>query len=149
MPLYVLFVLTACLLYATQNVIISRQLAGISEWVMLACVHVISITLAWTIILTRHRTGMDLSLPEGMKPWLLLATIAAVNTSADYCFFRAYTAGGNMSTITILVVTLPVFATIINVATGGTLPNWRHITAWTLVAAAVWLVSNGKTPSPS
>lgn len=149
MPPYILFVLTACLLYSIQNVIISRHLSTLSEWLLLACAHIVSVTLAWGIILTRHRTGMELALPDGWKPWALLAVIAMFNTGADYCFFRAYTAGGNMTVITTLVVTLPVFATIINFATGGGLPSWRHIVAWALVATAVWLVSNGKSvPTP-
>lgn len=147
MPPYILFVLGACLLYSVQNVIISRHLTGISEWVLLRCAHIISVTLAWGIILTRYRTDINLAMPDGWKPWALLAVIAVFNTGADYCFFRAYTAGGNMAVITTLVVTLPVFATIINFATGGGLPSWRHAVAWVLVATAVWIVSNGKSVS--
>ena len=45
-----------------------------------------------------------------------------------------------------IVVTLPVFATVIKMAMGGDPPTLRVIGAWVLVAAAVWLVSSGQSP---
>ncbi len=84
-----------------------------------------------------------------MNPILFAASLTGIASLAVAILFSFRIERGSMTTCSsTLVVTLPVFATVINFATGGGLPNWRHIAAWVLVATAVWLVSSGK-PVPA
>jgi drug/metabolite transporter (DMT)-like permease len=146
MPAYILFILGACLFYAIENVLLEKYLSGVHEWVIIAFAHVFSVTIAWILILSRSQHKLELAFPEDRTVWIVLFVSAALLTCADYCFFKSYTSGGNVSVITMIVVTLPVFATVIKMAMGGDPPTLRVIGAWVLVAAAVWLVSSGQSP---
>ncbi len=146
MPAYIWFILAACLFWSIENVLLERYLSHMNTWMLIAFVHVFSVSIAWCLILSRSKLQMDLSFPTDKGTWIFLLVSAALLTCADYCFFKSYTSGGNVSVITMIVVTLPVFATIIKMVMGGDPPTLRNVAAWVLVAAAVWLVSTGHAP---
>jgi drug/metabolite transporter (DMT)-like permease len=100
--------------------------------------------LSWLAVILNKPLKLNLTTPDSTQIWILLA-IGFTLFAADYCLFRCYKEGGSVAGITILTGTLfPVFASLINVSTGGNWPRWNEVVGYFLAAIAVAFVCIGE-----
>jgi drug/metabolite transporter (DMT)-like permease len=101
------------------------------------------IIFSWAILIFRNQLKLELTLPNVSQFWWLIF-IGVTLFVADFCLFTAYKNGGSVVGITILTGTLfPIFASLINVSTGGGWPKWNEVVGYCFAAVAVVFVSLG------
>ena len=133
------FTIIAIVLFATENVLLSRNLGTVSPIIALALMHSLTATLSITIVLIGKTTGTEWRLPQGNQWWILI--VAGLTFAlGDICYIKAL-GTGSLTTITMIACLLPVVATAINHSIERTLPDRNDIIAWFLAVAAVAIVT--------
>jgi len=138
----VLFAAMAVFLYALQNVLLEQKLANFNTAPILVYVYTAAFPLALVRFGYLKATGQSIRVPSGMA--LAIALLAGVMLFfADLLYVGAYTSGGNLMTITTIVVLFPAFASLIRYFWVGGLPNRYQAAGYILAALAVLLVAKG------
>lgn len=142
-----LLALAAVLLYATQNVLLEQKLAKYSTPALLLIFYLVMAPLAGLRLWYLSASGQGVNFPIGTG--LGLAVFAGLMYfAADYCFVGAYTSGGDLLTITTIVILFPVAASIAKYLWVGELPTIFQVAGYLLAIVAVWLVIKG-SPIPT
>ncbi|MEK7585370.1 MAG: hypothetical protein AAB455_02575 [Patescibacteria group bacterium] len=140
----VIFVLLALCLYSFQNVLFEQKLTRLNTFSVLVYCYLVMLPFALVgLFFVKPVAGADV-MPTG---WTL-ATIAFVGACwflADALYIGAYAAGGDMFTITSIMIMLPVGGTIIRYFWVGGLPNRYQMVGYFCAALAVLLIVKGKT----
>ena len=140
----VIFVLLALGLYSFQNVLFEQKLTRLNTFSVLVYSYLVMLPFALVgLFFVKPVAGADV-MPTGST----LAIIAFVGTCwflADALYIGAYAAGGDMFTITSIMIMLPLGGTIIRYFWVGGLPNRYQMVGYACAAIAVLLIVKGKT----
>jgi len=140
--------------YVVLNVIIDRKLANASPLATSTMMFGLGLCVLVPATLIQARFDPNFTLPR-VNSILLVLVIAVFVALADYLYLRAYheayqVGGGSLMTICTMVALFPFFASILNAAIGGGLPNQRHLLGWLFAVIAVILISKpDPRPQPS
>lgn len=138
----ILFALLALFLFAVQNVILEQKLAKYTAETLLVYFYLIMLPLAFLLLAYARITNQTIEPPFGNAVLIVLGT-GLILFLANFFYINAYTSGGNLLTITTIVILFPVFASVIKFAWVGGLPNLYQIGGYILAVAAVFLTIKG------
>ncbi len=143
----IVFALIATILYAIQNTLIDVKLKQYSTVSLLLGFYLILLPLGIAMFLFMKFTGQPISIPsgEGIK---IVAVVAISFFVADFFFVGAYTSGGNVVTITIILVLMPVIGAIIKFLWVKEIPTSYHIVGFIFAALAVTFIAIGNSKKP-
>src|SRR5689334_75202 len=117
----------AIFFYAVQNVVLDRKLVGetadprLTSVTMMLFIPAMLCMLVLPFFLATWMRGHAIVLPQGNQwGWVFAAT--ACLFIADLCYFSAYASNVSVTAITTTSALLPVFASLVSVATGGKAP---------------------------
>lgn len=132
--------------YAMENVLIQTKLSEfsperITTYFYIGTV-VVTMCLAPIALIFRSQFGVDLS-PVPLKVFGIIIVCILFEIIADFFYFKAYSEGGSIATVTILISFLPVMAVIIEAVMKMEMISFKQLLGCLLVPVVVYLV-NGK-----
>ncbi len=140
----VIYAVVALFLYATQNVVLEQKFSGYSTVTILLCLYAVMLPTALIQLGFMHASGQTITAPNGVMIIVALG-VGLVYYFADYFFVGAYTHGGSVTTITTIVIMLPVFASIVKFFWVGGLPNGYQIGGYMLAVGSIFLIIKGSS----
>ena len=141
-PIY--HALISVVLYALHNVILEQKLSKYSTIILLIGFYSVMLPVAISHLYVLKSAGQSFLIPNN-KTILLIASLALVYFVADYFFMSAYTNGGDILTITTIVIMFPIFASIIKFFWVGGVPNLYQVSGYVLAVISVILVTKGSS----
>lgn len=144
----ILLALFGIILYAILNTIIEIKLKHLQTFSLMCGLYIVLLPAATIIYMTRKHFDPSISLPSG-NTWWIVAGIALMYILADYLYFGSLLKGGNVVTITTLLVLMPVISGIIKFVWVKESPSPYHISAIIFATIAVILVAIGNTKKVS
>ena len=138
----ILYACAAMILYAFQNVILEQKLAKYTTAPILFYFYLAMLPLAVILVIFLRASEQTLVWPSGIAIAITLG-VGIVYFFADYCFISAYTSGGNVMTVMIMVMMFPVFASIVKYFWVGALPNHYQIASYLFAVVSVLLLAKG------
>lgn len=140
----VIYALLAMMLYATQNVVLEQKLSKYHTIALLVYFYGVLLPVSAIVLMTLKITGQNPAMPSGNG--IIIAILAGlIYFFADYFFIGAYTNGGDLLTITSIVVMFPVFASIVKYFWVGGLPNTYQVAGYFLAVLSVVFVNKGSS----
>lgn len=140
----VVFALLGMALYALANLILEQKFSKFNN-LTLMCVYILPILLVAIIGRQLTRTSdPSFDFPVGLD-LAILVMMGLIFAAADYFYIGAYTSGGDLLTISCIVVMFPVFASLLKFAWTLALPNMWQMGGYVLAAGAVLLIAKGST----
>lgn len=140
----VLFSLLAMVCYAIVNVLFEQKFAKFNNLTAM-CIYPLPILLVG--IVGRYMTKTSdpsFDFPVGLDLTILIA-MGFIAAAADYFYFGAYTGGGDLLTVTSIIVMFPVASSLIKFVLTRGLPNVWQISGYILAVGAMLLVAKGST----
>lgn len=138
----VIFVVIAAVVYAIQNVILEQKMSKYSQPAILVYFYLLMLPVVCIWLLQMKLTHQPIVAPTGTMIWLALG-LGAMYLIADACYLTAFTLGGNVITITTILVMMPVVASAIKFVWTGSLPNSYQVVGYLAAVAAVLLMAKG------
>lgn len=145
----VVFAILAPILYASGNVLLEHKFSKYNNLTLMIAYGAIITVSAITMRALTKDGNASYDFPVGNELWLLVV-LGLIFFAADYFFIGAYTNDGDLLTITILMILLPVFASLFKfigsfIINGMvyTQPNQLQLSGYILAAIAVLLVVKG------
>lgn len=108
----ILYALAGIVLYAVQNTIIDVKLKQYSTTEILLGFYITLAPLAACLYFYQKLTGQPSSIPTG-SALITVSIVAAMFFIADFFYIGAYTSGGNVVTVTILLTLMPVIGGVV------------------------------------
>lgn len=142
----VLFAISAVFLYSLQSVIMEQKLAKYSPGALLVFFYFTMLPLALLQVGYLKFTDKELIIPSS-NIVLLVFFVGVIYFIADFCYFSAYTSGGSLLTITTIVITFPVFASVIKYFCVKQPPNIYQVFGYFFAVIAILLVTKGSQVS--
>ncbi|MBX4187452.1 MAG: DMT family transporter [Candidatus Doudnabacteria bacterium] len=137
-----LYALIGTALYAITGVVIEQKLEKFNNTalVLLFVLPMIPIALLW--LWFQKTTHQEINFPTGSALWIVMI-LGVAYFFADYFFLGAFTAGGNVMTVSTILLLTPAIAAIIKYLWVGGKPNVYQVSGYVLIAAAMLLVAKG------
>lgn len=144
----ILFALMAVILYAIQNVLIDVKLKQYSTIALLLGFYLVLLPLGLIAFIYLKSTGQPVVLPsgDGLK---ILVVVAVLFFVADVLYVGAYTSGGEVVSITILAVLMPVVGAIVKYIWVKEPPTKYHVAGLICAALAITFVGIGNLKKPA
>lgn len=140
----VVFSLLAVVCYAIANVLFEQRFAKYNN-LTLICVYAVPIFLVGVVGHALTKTSdPSFDFPVGVDLTLLIA-IGFILGAADYFYTGAYTHGGDLLTITSIIVMMPIVASMFKFVLTRNLPNMWLVGGYVLAIGAVILIAKGNT----
>jgi drug/metabolite transporter (DMT)-like permease len=147
----IIMAIVALFLYAFQNVFLEQKLAKFSVFVILSYSYLIMLIIsssAWFLsVSVIDKTKQNLT-PVGWEAGAIFF-LGVIFFVADSCYIGAYTNGGNVYTVTSIVIMFPIFASLIKLFWVGGLPNRWQVAGYILAVIATLMVIKGDIGSPA
>jgi drug/metabolite transporter (DMT)-like permease len=143
----ILFALVGIILYAIQNTIIEVKLKQYSTISLLVGWYMVLLPLAVGLYVYQKLAGIPVISPHG-SDFKMLAAVAAMFFIADFFYIGAFTSGGDVVTITILLTLMPVVAALLKFIWVKDVPTPFHLAAFLCAVCAVVLVAIGNSKKP-
>lgn len=139
------FPLIAVVCYAVANVVLEQKLSKYNNLSLLVVYAGLIFVLAAVLRQFMRTADPVWDFPAGAAMLLMIA-VALVFFAADYFYLGAYTNGGDVLTITMIMTLLPVVASVVKFLWVGGLPNKWQLAAYACAIAAVALAAKGSPP---
>jgi hypothetical protein len=140
----IIYAVSALLLFSSAGVVIEQKL-GQFNTVGLALLFVLPfIPLALFFLLMEKLTGRAVSFPDGGLLYLTIF-LGALYFVADYFYIGAFNAGGDVMTISTILMLAPVATAVAKHFWVGGYPNAYQIIGYLAAAVAVFLIAKGAT----
>ncbi len=136
---YITSVLVAVFLYATANVIIERYLGQFSSIGILIFMYPIMLGLAFATIGAYRASNTPVNAPVGLSLVALTLVVGAIYYFADWSYVNAYNKGGDVASITSIMVAFPVVAQLMKSALDQQMPTFRNIAGTAVIAGGVFI----------
>lgn len=138
----ILFSLLGIFLYALAGVLVEVKLKNVNTLTLMAMYPVIIFAAAVIMRQVTYRPDAGYDFPVGaMFGWVMV--LGVIYAGADFFYVGAYTAGGDVRTITAVVVVAPVFASVIKYYWLGSVPNRWQLLSFVAAAITVALANKG------
>src|SRR5437870_542068 len=107
----IVYALIGTVLYAVTGVVIEQKLEKFNSTslVLLFCLPIVPIALS--ILFFQKVGGHDLKFPSGAAFWIVML-LGIIYFFADYFYIGAFTAGGDVVTISTIILIVPAIAAI-------------------------------------
>ncbi len=145
------FAILAPILYALGNVLLEHKFSKYNNLTLMIVYGTVITVSAIIVRVLIKNESFSYNFPVGNELWLLVA-LGFIFFAAAYFFIGAYTNGGKLLTITILMILLPVFASLFKFTSSFvihgmvyTQPNHLQLSGYILAAIAVLLVVKGSS----
>ncbi|MDD2657807.1 MAG: hypothetical protein PHD04_04090 [Candidatus Pacebacteria bacterium] len=140
----VVFSLLAMLCYAVVNVLFEQKFAKFNN-LTLMCVYLVPMLLVGVVGRSMTSTSdPSFDFPTGMSLAILIA-LGFIYAAADYFYIGAYTSGGELLTVSSIVVMYPIVSSLIKFVLTQGLPNAWQVSGYVLAVGAMLLVAKGST----
>jgi drug/metabolite transporter (DMT)-like permease len=140
----ILLPLAGIVLYTILNTIIEVKLKHLQTTSLMCGLYIVLLPVVTGIFLMNKRLDPSMSLPTGNTRWIVVG-VALMFLLADYLYYGSFSRGGNVVTITTLLVLMPVISGIIKFVWVKESPSPYHISAIIFATIAVILVALGNT----
>ena len=140
----VIYAVIGLVLYAITNTIIDVRLKQYTTVSLLLGWYVVLFPLAIGLFFYTKYFGQPMVIPAGADLKMLMA-VAAIFFVADFFYIGAFTNGGNVVTITILVALVPVVAGLVKYVWVKDVPTRYHLVGFVLALLAVACVAVGNS----
>lgn len=144
----IIYALIGVILYAVQNTIIDVRLKQYSTVSLLVGWYVVLLPLAAGLYLYSRYVGSPTVFPIG-SDLKLLGAVAVMFFIADFFYIGAFTAGGNVVAITILLVLMPVIGALMKFVWVKEAPSAYHLWGFVFAVFAVVFVAVGDAKKPT
>ncbi len=139
----IIFTLGGCILYGMMNVIAEQKLRGFNIYAVYVYSYICMLTLSVILLYVSKIRGEEMCLPASLHDFGMTIAFAVVFFFANVFILKAYK-DATVFTVTILMVTVPVFATAFRMAfPGGGLPNLNQIIGFVFAGLAVFFSIRG------
>ncbi|HLC44970.1 MAG: hypothetical protein A2722_01280 [Candidatus Doudnabacteria bacterium RIFCSPHIGHO2_01_FULL_50_11] len=138
----IFYALTGTIMYAVTGVVIDLKLDKFSTVALelLFILPMLPIALIW--LATQRATGQQVLYPLGTALWITMG-LGVVYFFADYFYLGAFTSGGDVMTISSIILIVPAVAALIKFLWVGGYPNMYQIAGYVLIAIAMVLITKG------
>ncbi len=136
------FSLFAVAFYAAANVLLEQKLSKYNNLTIIVCYAAVITGCAFLLRQTTKTSDPSYAFPSGSDLGLVLF-LGLLFVAADYFYIGAYTTGGNLLTITSIMIMFPVLASVIKFLWVGAVPNRYHVLGYVVAAIAVILIAKG------
>jgi hypothetical protein len=137
-----IFVCIAVVCYAIQNNVMEQKLATYNPAMIITVAYLAMLPLALARLGQLKLAGETLVLPQGaVLGFMLLAGVLWF--FGDYLYASAFTSGGDLITITTIIVTYPVVAALVKFIWVRGLPNRYQVISYLFAAVAVYFAAKG------
>ena len=143
----ILYAVIAVVLYGVQNVLIDVKLKQYSTIALLLGFYLVLLPLGLGTFIYLKLSGQPVQLPTG-PDLKILAVVAVMFFIADVFYVSAYTSGGEVISITILAVLMPVVGGVVKYLWVKETPTKYHVVALVFAALAILFVAIGNTKKP-
>jgi len=147
------YAILAPIMYALGNVLLEHKFSKFNNLTILVAYGSVIVALAVIARFLTMNTDLSYNFPVGSDLWFLLA-LGVIFFAGDFFFIGAYTNGGDLVTITILMILFPVFASLFKFTGSFVIqemvyapPNLWQISGYVLAAVAVLLIVKGNPAS--
>jgi drug/metabolite transporter (DMT)-like permease len=144
----IIYALIGIILYAVQNTIIDVRLKQYSTVSLLVGMYIILLPLGVGLFLYQKYMGQAMITPSG-NDFKIVAFVAAMFFIGDFFYVGAYTSGGNVVTITILLVLMPVIGGLMKFWWLKESPTPYHFVAFVCAALAIVFIALGDSKKPT
>lgn len=138
----IIYAFIGTILYAMTGVVIEQKLEKFNtpSLVFLFMVPMIPIALVW--IWAQKSLHQQVNFPSGTAFWLVMV-LGVLYYFADYFYIGAFTSGGNVLTITTIVLIAPAIASIIKYYWVGGKPSALQVGGYLCIVAGMLLITKG------
>jgi drug/metabolite transporter (DMT)-like permease len=143
----IVYALIGIVLYGIQNAVIDVKLKQFSTVSLLLGMYAVLFPLALCLFFYQKYTGNPVMVPD-WGSFGIVAAVAIMFFIADFFYIGAYTMGGNVVVITIMLVLMPVIGALIKFIWVKEVPTSYHIAGFILATAAVICVAIGNVKKP-
>lgn len=143
----VIYALIGISLYSIQNAIIDVKLKQFSTVSLLLTFYMVLFPMAAGLFAYQKLFGQPVAMPSGGS-LALAASVAVMFFIADFFYIGAYTKGGGVVVITIMMVLMPVIGGLIKFVWVQDMPTPYHFAAFIFAALAVTCVAVGNKKKP-
>jgi drug/metabolite transporter (DMT)-like permease len=140
----IIYAIVGIVLYAIQNAIIDVKLKQHSTVGILLGLYITLLPLAAGLFLWQKASGQPVGIPSG-KSFIILASVAVMFFVADFFYIGAYTSGGNVVTVTIVLALMPVIGGLIKFFWVRDVPNVWQVISFGFALLAVICIAIGNT----
>ena len=140
----IVYACIAIMLYAIQNTIIDVKLKNNSTASLLLVFYIVLLPLAIGLFCYQKLSGQAVTIPQGNTLWIVVA-VAVMFFVADFFYFGAYTSGGDVATITIILVLMPVVSALIKFLWVKDVPTPYHMIGFVFAAISVIFILIGNS----
>ncbi|MFA7286344.1 MAG: hypothetical protein WC052_01615 [Patescibacteria group bacterium] len=137
-----LYALIGAVLYGTQSAVIEMRLKELTPTAVLLCFYIAMLPVVLAILAYKWSTGTPIIWPQGGNLYIAGA-MGIAYFWADWFTVAAYNTGGDVATVTGILMLVPIIASVIKLADGGTLPNIWQVAAYLTMAVSVGLFAKG------
>ena len=140
----VIFALIAIVLYAIQNTVIDVKLKSNSTVSLLLGFYIILLPIAICHFSYMKLFGGGVVMPTG-NSLLILGGVAVAFYVADYFYIGAYTAGGNVASVSIIAVLMPAVGVIMKFFWVKETPTPYHYGGFVFATLAIIFIAIGNS----
>ena len=137
-----IYALIGTVMYAVTGVVIEQKLEKFNTTALVLLFTLPMIPIALVVLWFQKASNHKIDFPAGSALWIVMA-LGVIYFFADYFFLGAYTAGGNVVTISTILLIAPAVAAIIKYFIDGGKPNLYQISGYALVVVAMILLAKG------
>ena len=138
----IFYALAAIILYGFAGVVIEQKLHGFNTIALTFLFTLPFIPLGLIFLSGQKIAGEEIAFPGGIYFWITMA-LGALFFLADYFYLGAFTSGGDVITITTILLMAPAVAAIVKHFSAGGFPNAYQIAGYIFVLAAMFLITKG------
>lgn len=143
-----LLAIVATILYGLHGVILEQKLARVSALVLMMIFYGISTMAATLLICAWHSSGRTVNYPSDGGVLLVALVASIILLFANFAMTSAYTNGGSVFIITMILACVPVTASVFRFIWNKGLPTSQQTVGYILGAIAVYLVITGGRAKP-
>ncbi len=144
----IIYALIGIVLYAIQNTIIDVKLKQYPTVSILLGLYTVLLPLACGLFIYQKIVGQPVLIPSG-DALKTLAGVAIMFFVADFFYVGAYTAGGNVVVVTLLLVLMPVIGALMKFFWVKESPTPYHFASFACAALAVMFIAIGNSKKPA
>ena len=143
----IVYAIIGVVLYAVQNVLIDVKLKEYSTVSLLLGFYLMLLPLALGLFLYQKYMGQGVLVPTG-DALKVVAAVAFMFFVADFFYIGAYTSGGNVVVVTIMLVLMPVIGALLKFLWVKEIPTPYHVAGFVCAMLAVVFIAVGNSKKP-
>lgn len=137
-----IYALMGTALYAITGVVIEQKLEKFNTTALVLLFVIPIVPVALIGLWIQKSTNHEINFPTGSALWITMV-LGVTYFFADYFYLHAFTQGGNVVTISTIILIVPAVAAILRYFWVGGKPNVYQVAGYALIVVAMFLVAKG------